>query len=231
MLERTTYPGSIELWWNGPVEGALIALAGVLLGWLLGQGGDLFSSRRQARDAARVVVAELVQNIATIRHARSLPAGWRVLVEVPLPSVAWETQKLSLTRVVEVGLVLRLASDYQAIGLLNVSARVMADVDGLRTELDGSTEGRAPSKSSLLAFETAITSAQSAAQRALRELGPIGDLSGVGLVLLKQGRRRQRKLWLRDRPALAFSDDASSASEPLDATAKVPSSAGDGSDT
>jgi hypothetical protein len=167
------------LCWNRPVEGALIALVGVLLGWLLGQGGELVKDRRNARDAARVVAAELVGTVGRIRHARTTPAGWRTLVEFPVSSTVWEAQKLPLTRIVEVGLILHLASDYETIALSNITARVMVELEQLRRE--GPSEDRdAARKGDEAAFEQAVGAAQAAAEHALREIGPIGDISGAG---------------------------------------------------
>ena len=73
-----------------------IALLGILVGWALGFGGQLWRDAREGRDAARLVAAELEANRAVLRRLlagkdpESLPIGLR--------DTAWTTYGVLLLR-------------------------------------------------------------------------------------------------------------------------------------
>jgi hypothetical protein len=181
-----------------------LALVGVLLGWLLAQGGDLWLRRREARDAARVIAAELVDNLAKLSHVVDGAVGWRTLTSLPLEMAAWRTHLIALNRIVEVGVLFRLSSAYSTFATANAAVAAAREGEELRGELmrrgypkDALEESRVRSEGDV---HEALEAAREKAQSALGHVGPLADLSTIQLVFLRYGRRRQRRLYERDFP-------------------------------
>ena len=97
----------------------VVGFAGVVLGWLLAQVGELAASRRVARDAARVVLAELVDVTQQIEYPLAFREGWHHLRLMPIQCEAWATHRASLAQLIEVPTMMELASCYRPFAMLN----------------------------------------------------------------------------------------------------------------
>lgn len=169
----------------------LIALVGILAGWLLGQGGELLTSRRHARDAARVVVAEILDNLNRIADARKTPGRWWVIQHRPLVTSAWQANQLSLSSLVRVGGMLRFAVMYSTVEQAMVGLRLKLQAEKT-FEAIGARDNIAALDADLDVLFDAV---EEALYDVLASLGPIADLKGVDLLWIEQGRKRQHRLW------------------------------------
>lgn len=70
---------------------ALVAFAGVVLGWVLAVGTQTWRESLKARDAARIIEAELAANLWFVEHDERRPIERR----------AWEAYGMAMLRLVD----------------------------------------------------------------------------------------------------------------------------------
>jgi hypothetical protein len=130
---------------RGDVEPEIgLALGGILLGWLLGVGQQIWRERREAMLAGRILSMELASNLAAIEVPMK-DRDWDAGRMQQLSQKAWEAHGLVALRILDLREAQLLTLAYNAVPHVNSMLRQMAALAAAREPEEGAKRQSDPS--------------------------------------------------------------------------------------
>ncbi|MBU2667206.1 hypothetical protein KOI35_27225 [Actinoplanes bogorensis] len=117
---------------------ALIGLFGVAVGWLLGYLTDRQKQRAEARNAAKIIYAEILGNQSALQ--RLIHSEGRT-AEVTMRRLAWDTYGVTLLRIADDATLAAVVNSYNLVDLVPATVKYFGDrYDAALTDLRGARD-------------------------------------------------------------------------------------------
>jgi hypothetical protein len=174
---------------------ALIALSGVVAGWVLASLSEVVRSRRSARQATALVLYELHNNFQIVA---SIAKGYH-LEDAPLSEEAWRAYGFRALELADGPTLQRLTDTYFLVRLTNATIQLYAEVRQLASE-----ERR---KTLPEVIREPLANAKEAIAVTIVDMSLLASMTTFDLVFLRLGRYRVRRREAKRQESLSRTTD------------------------